>query len=163
MTPADTLKGAPDQFIAILRNASTLEAFVGGRYEFPLRQGSTGSPARMFVNLQLGFLDISGGGGDVVDMHHLGVGAMAVKGIFAQSFLEVGVGKNDVFLRHPNRRYIVDGYLCIDPNAIPGLDVLFTQPDGRVRPFVELTGDFDFGHHSDSVQTYFGLNFNFGH
>ncbi|MEA2328905.1 MAG: hypothetical protein QOE68_3864 [Thermoanaerobaculia bacterium] len=159
-TPASTvLKGAPDQFIAILRGASSLEAFVGARYETAVRQGDTDSPARLFVNLQLGFLDVSGGGGDVIDMHHLGVGAIAVNGMFQQSFLEIGIGKDDLFQRHRNRRLIVDGYLTVDPHYIPGMASV--GKSSRIRPFIELTGDFDGGHGSDSVQTYFGLNFNF--
>src|SRR4051812_3732945 len=82
-TPASTaLQGAPDQFIAILRGASSLEAFIGARYETAMLQGSTDSPARIFVNLQLGFLTVSGSGTDAIDMHHLGVGAMAVNGMF---------------------------------------------------------------------------------
>jgi hypothetical protein len=154
------LKGAPDQFIAILRGASSLEAFVGARYETSLLQSTTNSPARIFVNLQFGFLSVSGSGSDVINMDHLAVGAMAVNGMFEQSFLEVGVGKDDLFKRNQNHRIIVDGYLTVDPHYIPG----FKNTVGvgsRIRPFIEMTGDFDGGHGSDSVQTYFGLNFNF--
>jgi hypothetical protein len=160
-TPASTvLKGAPDQFIAILRGASSLEAFVGARYETALLQSTTDSPARIYVNLQLGFLSVAGSGSDAVDMHHLGVGAIAVNGMFQQSFLEVGIGKDDLFKTNPNKRLMVDGYLTVDPHYIPG----FKNSVGagsRIRPFIELTGNFDGGHGSDSVQTYFGLNFNF--
>jgi hypothetical protein len=154
------LQGAPDQFIAILRNASSLEAFIGARYETALRQTTSNNPARLFVNLQLGFLSVTGGGGDVVDLDHLAVGAMAVNGMFQQSFLEIGIGKDDLFQRHQNRRLIVDAYLTVDPHYIPGFKNT-VGPGGRIRPFIELTGDFDGGHGSDSVQTYFGLNFNF--
>jgi hypothetical protein len=157
--PATALKGAPDQFIAILRNASSLEAFVGARYETALLQKSTDSPARVFVNLQLGFLDVSGSGSDVINMDQLSVGAMAVNGMFTQSFLEIGLGKNDLFQRHQNRRLVVDGYFTVDPHYIPGFKNT-VGPGGRIRPFIEMTGNFDGGHGSDSVQTYFGLNFN---
>jgi hypothetical protein len=153
------LKGAPDQFIAILRGASSLEAFVGARYETTLLQSATDSPARIYVNLQLGFLSVAGSGTDAVDMHHLGVGAIAVNGMFQQSFLEVGIGKDDLFKTNPNKRLMVDGYLTVDPHYIPGFNSL-VGAGGRVRPFIELTGSFDGGHGADSVQTYFGLNFN---
>jgi hypothetical protein len=154
----NVLKGAPDQFIAILRGASSLEAFVGARYETGLLQSTTDNPARIYVNVQLGFLSVTGSGTDAVDMHHLGVGAVAVNGIFQQSFLEVGVGKDDLFKRNRNRRLIVDGYLTVDPHDIPGFNNL-VGAGSRVRPFIELTGNFDGGHGSDSIQTYFGLNF----
>src|SRR5438270_3214393 len=159
-TPVSTvLQGAPNQFIAILRGASSLEAFVGARYETAMLQGSTDSPARIYVNLQLGFLTVSGSGTDAVDMHHLGVGAIAVNGMFQQSFLEVGIGKDDLFHRNRNRRLLVDGYLTVDPHYIPGFKNTVAS-GSRIRPFIELTGNFDGGHGSDSIQTYFGLNFN---
>jgi hypothetical protein len=154
------LKGAPNQFIAILRGASSLEAFVGARYETALLQSTTDSPARIYVNLQLGFLSVTGSGTDAVDMHHLGVGAIAVNGMFQQSFLEVGIGKDDLFKTNPNKRLMVDAYLTVDPHYIPGFKNT-VGAGSRIRPFIELTGNFDGGHGSDSVQTYFGLNFNF--
>jgi hypothetical protein len=158
-TTTDTvLKGAPDQFIAILRGATSLEAFVGARYESALLQPGTESPARIFVDLQLGFLSVAGSGTDAVDMHHLGVGAIAVNGIFQQSFLEAGIGKDDLFERNRNRRLVVDGYLTVDPHYIPGFKNV-VGAGSRIRPFIELTGNFDGGHGSDSIQTYFGLNF----
>jgi hypothetical protein len=158
-TTTTVLKGAPDQFIAILRGASSLEAFVGARYETAMLQTMTDSPARIYVNLQLGFLSVAGSGSDAVDMHHLGVGAIAVNGMFQQSFLEVGIGKDDLFHRNRNRRLIVDGYLTVDPHYIPGFKNTIGA-GSRIRPFIELTGNFDGGHGSDSIQTYFGLNFN---
>jgi hypothetical protein len=162
-TTTDTvLKGAPDQFIAILRGASSLEAFVGARYETALLQASADSPARIFVNLQLGFLSVAGSGADAVNMHHVGVGAVAVNGIFQQSFLEVGIGKDDLFERNRNRRLVVDGYLSVDPHYIPGFKNVIGA-GSRIRPFIELTGNFDGGHGSDSIQTYFGLNFDLGY
>lgn len=153
------LQGAPNQFIAILRGASSLEAFFGLRYETALLQSSTDSPARVYANLELGFLAVSGSGADAVNLHHFGVGAMAVNGIFEQSFLEVGVGKDDLFQKNRNHRLMVNGYLTADPYYIPGFRNI-VGPGGRIRPFIQLTGSFDGGKGSDSVQTYFGLNFN---
>jgi len=156
--------GAPDQFIAILRNASSLEGFFGARYEFRSLQLGTTSVAQLYVRGQLGFLGVSGSGGNVIAQHHLGVGALAVNGIFQQSFLEVGIGKDDLFLRHRNRRLIVDAYLSIDPHYIPLFDVMATKPNSRITPFVQFVGDFDPGTKgSSAIQTYFGLNFNFGY
>jgi hypothetical protein len=160
-TPASTvLKAAPEQFIAILRGASSLEAFIGARYETALLQTTTDSPARIFVNLQFGFLSVSGSGTDAINMDQLAVGAIAVNGMFQQSFLEIGVGKDDLFQRNKNHRLIIDGYLTVDPHYIPGFKNT-VGAGSRIRPFIELTGNFDGGHGSDSVQTYFGLNFNF--
>lgn len=148
--------GAND-FIAILRNAGTLEAFVGFRYEFPPPlQTDSDSPARLFVKGQFGFLSVSGGGGDVVDDHNMSVGAIAVGGRFEGSFLQVGFGRNDLFLRKANQRYVIDAFLSVDPQYVPGL-----RNVDRLRPFVEFTGNFDAGGGADSIQTWFGLDFQF--
>ncbi|HEX8255545.1 MAG TPA: hypothetical protein VF846_20560 [Thermoanaerobaculia bacterium] len=147
----------PNDFIAILRNAGTLEAFVGFRYEFPPPlQDLTDSPARLFVKGQLGFLSVAGGGGDVVDEHSMSIGATAVAGRFQGSFLQVGYGRNDLFLRNPNKRLVVDALLSIDPQYIPGL-----RNNDRLRPFLEFTGNFDGGDGADSIQTWFGFDYEF--
>ena len=46
----------------------------------------------------------------------------------------------------------------VDPHYIPGFKNI-VGAGSRIRPFIELTGNFDGGHGSDSIQTYFGLNF----
>jgi hypothetical protein len=151
-----------DQFIAILRGATSLEAYVGLRYEFPhLLQADTETPIRLYTKAQAGFLTVEGGGGDVVDMHQIAVGATAVNGIMAGSYLDLGVGRNDLFHKRRGHRAKIDGYLSVDPHYIPFFDKAFTQPGARITPFVQFIGDFDLGHGSDSIQTYFGLNFNF--
>jgi hypothetical protein len=159
----DEIMAKPDeQFIGIIRGASSLEAFVGLRYEFPPPlQALTDSPARIYVNAQAGFLTVAGGGGDVVDLHHIGVGARAVGGRFEGSFLEVGVGRNDLFHRRRTRRTMIDGFLSIDPHYIPLAAFGAKQSGGRVIPFIEFTGDFDLGRGSDSIQTWFGVDFHF--
>jgi len=158
------LNGAPDQFIAILRNASSLEAFLGGRYEFKEVQPSTTSAAHLFVKAQLGFLAVSNSGGNVVAHHQLSVGALTVNGIFQDSYLELGIGKDDLFQHHRNRRLIIDGYLSVDPHYIPMIDRIATNPYSRITPFVQFYGNLDPGSSgSSAIQTYFGLNFNFGY
>jgi hypothetical protein len=150
-----------DQFIAILRGASSLEAYLGVRIENPWPlQGTTDTPARWYITAQAGFLSVAGGGGDVVDMDHIGIGAMAVKGDFAGSYLEIGVGRNDLFLNHRNKRALVDGFLTANAAAVPGLSALIKSDN--IRPFIEFTGDFDLGKGSDSIQTWFGLDFHLG-
>jgi hypothetical protein len=79
--------------------------------------------------------------------------------MFQQSFLEVGLGKDDLFKQNRNHRLMVNGYLTVDPHYIPGFDNI-VGAGSRVRPFIQMTGSFDGGRGSDSVQTYFGLNFN---
>lgn len=150
------------QFIAILRGASSLEAYTGIRYEFPPPlQNLTDSPARLYVSAQAGFMSVAGGGGDVVDNHHIGFGALAVKGKFEGSFLELGIGRNDVFKRHSTRRALIDGYLTLPMASVPLLGLTPAGLSTSIQPFIEFTGDFDLGSGSDSVQTWFGLDFHF--
>ena len=146
-------------FVAILRNASSLEAFVGVRFEFPPPlQSGTDSPARLFVKGELGFLSVSGGGGDAVDNHSINFGALAVSGRFEGSFLQVGYGQNDLFLRNSNQRYLVDAYLSISPKYVP---LFSSRNDDRLRPFIEFTGSFDGSTGADSIQTWFGFDYEF--
>jgi len=141
----------PEQaFIHMLRNATSLEAFAGLRWEFATLQKHGLPPARVYLNGQFGFLTVSRGGSDVVDMHHVGVGLVATRGRFLDSHLEAGYGKTDLFLQHPNSRLKLDGYLTWQPN--------WMRPLG-LRPFTQLTVDSDGRRGADSVQTYIGINF----
>lgn len=147
------------RFVYMLRNASSLEAFAGFRWEFLPLQSGNDSQAAMYLKTQFGFLTVEGGGGDVVDLHHAGIGAKAVSGPFRSSHLEIGYGRNDLFLRNRNSRFKIDGYLSISPKAIPIIRKLAGE---SVRPFAQIVADVDLGTGSDSVQSYFGLDFLFG-
>lgn len=148
--------GGTDEFIAILRAASSLEAFLGLRYEFPPPlQSGTASPARLYVKGQLGFLSVTGGGGDAVDDHHVAIGAITVAGPFEGSHLEIGYGRNDLFHRNPNERLVVDAILSLSSDVVPGTF------SAKMRPFIQFTGSFDGGSGSDSIQTWIGIDYRF--
>jgi hypothetical protein len=144
-----------NQFYSVLRNATSLEAYVGLRWEFlTLQAKSMDSVAKLYAKSELGFMAVSGAGA-VIDNHQkIALGAMATNGKFAHSYLEAGWGKDDVFRTHRGRRFKVDGFLSWDLNH------WMTQ--GGVTPFIEMVADTDFGPGSDSVRTYFGFNFDLG-
>lgn len=135
--------------VFILRNATSLEAFAGLRWEFKRLNAGAGSPASLYLKSQAGFLTVNGAPDDLIDDHHITFGAIVTKGEFVDSYLEVGLGKSDLFADHPNRRLVIDGHLS-------------RQIKGGVYFFAQMTVNSDLGHGSDSVQTYFGLDFDLG-
>jgi hypothetical protein len=138
------------KFIYMLTNASSLEADTGLRWEFPAIQRTGGNSARPYLNLQFGFLTVPGSGAGVIGMHHAGLGLVATTGRFLHSHLEAGFGRSGLFLRDPNSRIIVDGYLEWESSVFAVV---------KARPFVQMTVDSGHGSGSGSVETYLGLKF----
>lgn len=144
--PFTDVESLPERTIYILRNASSLEAFTGARWEVADVNAGTGYDAKVYLKAQAGFLAVEGAAADVIDIHHLAVGLLETAGNFSGSYLEAGWGKTDLYSSHQNRRLKVDGYLTFQ---IGGLD--------GVRPFVQMTVDADAGSGADSIQSYMGL------
>lgn len=146
----NVITGATSRTLYILRNASSLEGFAGIRWEFARIQPGTGHSAGAYVKAQAGFLTVSGGGGDVVDLDQVSVGIGLTKGPYVGSYLEVGVGRSDLFLDDPTGRLKIDGFLSW---KVKGLD------QAGVSPFVQIVIDSDMGSGPDSIQTYLGFDF----
>ena len=142
-----SVPGRPaEQILFTLRNATSLEAFAGLRWEFLTLQTRSISPANVYLKAQAGFLTVSGSADDVKDIHHIGLGAITTKGVFQGSYLEVGFGRTDLFAEKSKDRWKVDGFL----SRYIGKGVSF---------FAQMTVDADVGSGSDSVQTYIGFDF----
>ena len=136
-----------DAFLFILRNASSLEAFAGLRWEFFRLNSDAEDPAAVYLKAQAGFLTVDGAGGDASDQHHVGIGMTAVGGQFQGSYLEVGFGRSDLYRVTPTRRLRIDGLLSL------------AKFKDRLSPFVQMTVDSDLGHGADSIQTFIGIDF----
>lgn len=93
----DVIVNPTKDLLKIVRNASSLEAFAGVRYEFHTLNRGGSDVANLYVKAQAGFLKVSHVPGDATDMHHIGFGALATKGNFQGSYLEFGIGRNDLF------------------------------------------------------------------
>ena len=145
---------APERNLYILRNATSLEAYLGVRWEFLSLQWGKPSSAALYFKAQAGFLTVANSGGDVVDNHVMGFGLMAVNGPHLGSRLEVGYGRTDLFTENANRRIKVDGLLI---SHATNRDDKLT----RFRPFAQMTVDVDGGPGADSVQVYLGYAFDF--
>jgi hypothetical protein len=143
-----TSVSAANQFLAVLRSSTSVEAFSGLRLEFfklnPMQEHS----ANLYLKSQLGFLTVQNSGSDVVDDHtKLAIGTMMTNGAFRNSYLEAGWGKTDLFATHRGRRFKVDGY------------VEWTEKDTwPIRPFFELVLDSDFGPGADDIRAFYGVN-----
>ena len=64
------------------------------------------------------------------------------------SYVEAGFGRTDLFLERSRDRWKFDGLLSFD---LPGTD--------WATGFAQITVDSDFGAGSDSIQSYFGIDF----
>jgi hypothetical protein len=143
-----------DAFLTVLRNATSLEAYTGLRWEFLTLQRKSEEAAKIYLKSELGYMTVSGLG-HLIDSHQkIALGALTTNGKYRGSYLEVGYGKTDLFQRHPGRRFKVDAYLEWDLNH--WMDKV------GLTPFIQMTVDSDFGPGSDSVRTYYGFNFDLG-
>jgi hypothetical protein len=142
---------SPDQTLYLLRNATSLEAYAGARAEFFTVAPNSKSPANLYLRTEAGFLTVAGAGKLTPNHTSIALGLIATSGRFHESFLDVGYGRTKLFAVNPNHRWKVHGYLTW--NA-------FGEALGRyVRPYAEMTVDTDLGPGADSVQSYFGINF----
>jgi hypothetical protein len=149
----DSTPDPSGQLVAILRKATSLEAFAGFRWEFSAINNAMDSPARAYLKSQFGFVTVAGLGGDVVDLHqYVALGLTATKGKYRNSYVELGYGKSDFFLDNKKKRWKIDGFLSWGSAATEGIGTM-------LRPFAQITVDSDFGKGSDSVQTYIGIDF----
>lgn len=137
------------RYLYIVRNASSLEAAVGVRWEFARLRENSSSPSAAYVNAQAGFLTVAGIGEDIVDQHHIGIGVTSIGGKYRESYLELGYGRSDLFVVQPTGRWKVNALMS-------------WWPDGwhdKVSAFARILVDADLGDGADSIQSYFGLRF----
>lgn len=131
-----------DKTLFILKSASSLEAFAGLRLDL-LRVRAGGE---VYVAGQLGFVTVSDSGQDVMDDHKVGIGVRLTEGRFQNSYLEFGYGRSQIFHVNPNRRFKIDGYLSIEVND-------------NTAFFAEMVVDSDFSNGADSIQSFYGIEF----
>lgn len=143
---AEFAGSVPTASLYMLRNATSLEALVGVRLELRSLNLPGRHPAVVYASLQPGFLEVAGSDGDAKAMHHVAVGARSVGGPRQGSYLEIGFGKTELFVKNRNRRWKIDGML---QQTIAGGFSLFAQ----------LFADVDLADGADSIQSYFGLGF----
>ena len=131
--------------IAIFRKSTSFEGFFGLRAELlQFHRDSEIAASRLYVKGQLGFLTVANNGGDVVDMHHVGVGVIMSRGPFQNSYVEIGYGKNDIF-SDGVKRYKFDALLSMNTGK-------------AISPFAQIVVDADLGNRPDSIRSFFGFD-----
>src|SRR5687767_14466022 len=114
-----------EKLLAIIKGATSLEAYVGLRWEVApfsyLLQQSELDRARFYIKVQAGVINVAGGG-DSADQHQVGIGALAVSGPLEGSYLEFGYGRNDLMVKNHTGRWKVDGFLSAHPDSVPILN-----------------------------------------
>jgi hypothetical protein len=136
---------SPAAPLAIFRKATTLEGMIGLRGEVA-ELGRVGARSALYLKGQLGFISVAGRGGDLVDVHHAGVGLRLKEGAFTDSYFEVGYGRDDLFVKNTGRTKI-DAYLTFGRASLP-----------KAKPFFQMVIDSDFKSGPDNIQTFFGLD-----
>lgn len=136
-----------DKFLAILRNATSVEASVAARLH--LRELNLGgdAPAAWYVQAKMGFITVADSDSDAAMLTTYSMGLLITDGPFDGSYLDVGFGRSEVYRQNTNRRIKFDGLLTFDTRM------------GPFRPYFQMTVDSDFKSGPDSIQSYFGLDF----
>ena len=131
-------------FRAVIENASSLEVFFSPRVEFQTVQAGSASPAAVYATTHVGFSALANVP-KTFGSYYAGLGLLMKGGSFEGSFLETGIGKNDLVSTRSDR-VAVDGLLSF---RIPFVG----------RGFVETTIDTGYQQRSSAVRTFFGVDF----
>ena len=137
-----------------IRNADSIEAYLGGRYYFRGISYTEKQPIKFYAGGEIGFLSVRDSFDDVAQRHKLSVGALVFGGLFEGSFVDIGIGVSDIFEENDNR---FRGTVRL--NARNTLLSLFGQDTDL---FIESEVDADFGSGSDSIQTRLGFSIPIG-
>jgi hypothetical protein len=153
--------GEVDRFRVTLQHASSLEAYLQPRLEFYALQADTNYETKLYGTARLGVMVVEGTP-ESYRAHHVGVGLMSARGPFSGSYLELGLGKTELFPRDdgetPWRRTKLEGLV-----SFPLFGVFLDRAkDWKRAPrmFIQIHADFDRSDRaSDSIQTFVGLDF----
>ena len=144
-----------------LQHASSLEAYLQPRLEFYTLQADTDFATKLYGTARLGVMVVEGTP-ESYRAHHVGVGLMSARGPFSGSYLELGIGKTELFPRDdgetPWRRTKLEGLVSF---PLFGM-FLDRAKDWKRAPrmFVQIHADFDRSDRaSDSIQTFVGIDF----
>jgi hypothetical protein len=103
----------------------------------------------LYAAVNLGFVALDEAS-QVYRSHHAAFGLSADEGPFEGSYLEIGVGKNELFSKDWNRLKI-GGILSFSLERLP-----IWRDNGRL--FAEMTIDNSLNGGPDSVRTFFGVD-----
>lgn len=146
-------------FNYIISHASTIEAHVDARLELLDLQADTDVPAKFYVYARAGFLDLENAP-RVYDANSVGAGLLAPKGVFRNSYAQVGWGNSHQYQTDQKfDRLKINGVLMFD--VIPGLsaDSITKKLGAAWRFFLAISIDRNLHNGPDAVQSYIGFDF----
>lgn len=135
---------------AVLENQSSLEAYFAPRLELKTLQAAASSPAVFYLAGRLGFIAMAGAP-RVFKTHHTGLGLLASDGPFEGSYVEVGIGMNELLASSKFNRLKIDGFLTFPLTRVPLIR-------DNANFFIQMFIDNDFKEGADSVQTFIGFD-----
>jgi hypothetical protein len=142
-----------DTAFSILRDAESLEAHVGLRYEFG-KINNTEAPGQFYISKQLGFASVTDTD-DLAEINQIALGIVITDEKFKNSFVEFGEGKNELYPSGSSDRTIFRIHL--EYSFMEGF-LGFSDVVG----FLETEVDFDSSKGSDSVRTKIGFELPIG-
>jgi hypothetical protein len=174
-TPTSALcsKKEGEKFIAILQNATSLEAHFDVRVELATLQQRSEMPIKVFGLARFGFIDLTKEDADVngqkttvnspkvFNSDMIGAGILSPAGPFRNSSAMVGWGRSDRFQSNPGwNRLKINGTLVFD--LMPGFKdrvEFWKRLAGSPRMFVAMAVDRNpHGPGPDSVNSYIGID-----
>lgn len=135
--------------LGILRDATSLEAHLGLRWEFMKLQHSNSAA---FASYQYGLASVRGGTDDAAEISHFGLGFRVRSGKNRNSYIEFGRGRNDLILDKNNDRIKFNARLVQN-------EFNWFSTSVNAIGFIHLSVDVDGGSGSDSIQTYIGVTY----
>lgn len=154
--------GKPAAVFEVIEHASSLEAHFDSRYEFATLNRNSETPVRVFAALHAGFVAVDEAP-QVYQVYDVGAGITLPSGQFRGSSVYWGFGGSQL-LEPDVKRLKVRALLTVD--LVPGLRdrAAFWKwaGFGSWRGFFAINVDQSIGAGSDSVQSYFGVAFDFG-
>ncbi len=143
-----------DSALAFLKDARSIEGYVGVRYEFEEVMYKSRYRAKPYVRLSAGFASVENVD-DLADIHQATVGYISHGNTnFRGTFFEIGYGINDLYVENSEKRFLLNTRLQYAPKGT------LLDFGGNVTYFLESNLDADFGNGPDSYRTRGGIEVN---
>lgn len=141
----------------LLRNATSFEAALNARIEWEAGFLTNDvAPGAIYIGYEKAGVAVEDDDEDVADISSLHIGYVIKEGNFRGSFLEYGVGQNDIFENDPDSRRKIKARI-----VYTGLGLFGVTSKQNIRFFMQTNLDADSGDGADSIQTYVGFSFPF--
>lgn len=141
----------------LLRNATSFEAALNARLEWKADfLTNKVAPGAIYFGYEKAGVAVEDDDEDVADISSLHIGYVITEGSFRGSFLEYGIGQNDIFENDTDSRRKIKARV-----VYTGIGLFGVTSKQNIRFFMQTNLDADSGDGADSIQTYVGFSFPF--